>query len=1024
MNRACLWMLAGFVTLSGGAWANPAAEFPELPSPSYRVHADAKGRVFAPLAHPVYLLLSTSPKGDAAAVFQSKPTKLPETPVLLKAGANVLKNHAVGVQEFVVHADGTPPRTKPVFRNTAVYRRANRWFIGQGAVFALEGTDTASGLGQTWAALAGQPFQLADTLQLDLRQDRRFRMQYYSVDQVGNPESPRIVDFEVDVTPPQTVLRFEGPHHESSVASKGVLVLEAEDAGAGVKELLYQLDNGTLKRYQRPLRADSMASGKHTLQFYSRDRVNNTEARHTTTFYHDTTPPDLQIVAEAGVFKYDGVVYISDQTRIRLDTRDAAAGVESVSFRVDEGKVGPYQQPFLAPPNSGLHWIHGDTVDRVGNRRHHRLKLYTDGTPPTTDFRIEGPLYWSGNTVIINRDSQVILTATDLESRVKTLWVCLDDKDCVPYQVPITIAETGPHRLQFYAEDHVGNREATRSLAIVVDNSPWATSMVSKVGGKARKRWVLSEDHGLMGAAGLEFFLRISADEAGEQDSYLLAIPPAEQGPQPLVFARNKPGTLKLSLSRMAKHFRVNIDGDAPVTKPRLSSARHYTRGGVTYFGEGAALTLIAQEPQLGFQSGVDQLLYSLNDSGFVHYTAPIDLFFLERQYQVRYYAVDRVGNAEPTKTLQFEVDLTPPRTNHEVQQPFFGNTLSPKSRISLASADGLSGVKEVRYQFGEENPRRYQRALTGSVLQALPEGVHEFRYFATDRVGNRELPHTLEFTLDKTPPAVALSVFGKQHKSPEGKFFVAKSTRFRLAAQELRTEVDEIRYRIGEGAWQQYRKPFGLPEKAGRHRVSYDATDKVGNRSKRQDSTVFLDLTPPETSHRLEGKQYRYEGTLFLNSQTRIYLHSADPGSGVGQVFYRFGTSTVQPYSTPITQPTTGAHVLRYFAVDQVGNGETPTHVEFFVDSTPPELSIQGIPPEVRQGNRRILRSGSHVQLEVRDAHSGVQEVAYSINGKPFRLYRRAIQAVPQDGVVTLEVYADDWVNNHAERRVQFVVE
>jgi hypothetical protein len=118
------------------------------------------------------------------------------------------------------------------------------------------------------------------------------------------------------------------------------------------------------------------------------------------------------------------------------------------------------------------------------------------------------------------------------------------------------------------------------------------------------------------------------------------------------------------------------------------------------------------------------------------------------------------------------------------------------------------------------------------------------------------------------------------------------------------------------------------------------------------------------------------------------------------------------------------GAHVLRYFAVDQVGNGETPTHVEFFVDSTPPELSIQGIPPEVRQGKRRILRSGSHIQLEVRDAHSGVQEVAYSINGKPFRLYRRAIQAVPQDGVVTLEVYADDWVNNHVERRVQFVVE
>jgi hypothetical protein len=30
----------------------------------------------------------------------------------------------------------------------------------------------------------------------------------------------------------------------------------------------------------------------------------------------------------------------------------------------------------------------------------------------------------------------------------------------------------------------------------------------------------------------------------------------------------------------------------------------------------------------------------------------------------------------------------------------------------------------------------------------------------------------------------------------------------------------------------------------------------------------------------------------------------------------------------------------------------------------------------------------------------------------------------VPQDGVVTLEVYADDWVNNHVERRVQFVVE
>ena len=81
--------------------------------------------------------------------------------------------------------------------------------------------------------------------------------------------------------------------------------------------------------------------------------------------------------------------------------------------------------------------------------------------------------------------------------------------------------------------------------------------------------------------------------------------------------------------------------------------------------------------------SGVAKIYYSIDGAAYKTYSSPIKLAE-EKSYQLKYYAVDRVGNAEEVKEMTVQLDLTAPTTSLTVEGDLKEDVLSARSKIAL----------------------------------------------------------------------------------------------------------------------------------------------------------------------------------------------------------------------------------------------------------------------------------------------------------------------------------------------------
>ncbi len=1022
--------------LTWGSVQGQEVQWPQPPEHRPKVYVNDDGTTYAPLRQPVFLGLALQPEAeDAVSVPDPEPQE--QSGIPLKEGENKVRNLAVKSEAYTVIGDGTPPTTQPNYPDTPSYETPERDFIGQNSQFELVAEDQLSGVWKTWASYEGKPYVPAAGLKLNLEVDGVHTFKYFSVDHVGNEEPLQDLVLVVDLTAPVTQVIPQGPHLNLAVATSGRLVLEAEDGASGVDRIRYRIDEGKEQRYRSPIEMKDVPPGAHTLYISAVDRVKNEEVWQTVPFQHDNKPPELEIKVEGREYRQDGVVYVSSSSPIRLLAEDEFSEIQSLEYNLDDGEWLNYEEPFLPPQKAGLHWIGARVSDKAENEGIYRRRVYVDGTPPTTGYRISGSSSWNDDTVIIGFNTSIFFEATDLESRVEKTMVCINDEECRPYDKPLQWDQDGDYTIRFYSIDNVENQEKPQVLLVRVDQARWADASGAGAdggdGGSAigedgrvshRKRWFVHEEHGLMGAAGLEFFLRLSVSPEEDAPYFQMEFDPDDQDPQPLFFGKGGSRALGVGLPGTKRLFRINIDDSDPRTTAKLENARKFQRGDTTFYSEGLILDLTARDVGKEKQSGVESVFYSIDGSGFVEYEEPIKLFFSEKVYRVRYYALDRVGNAEKVKFLEFSIDLAPPLTTHKVDGPFFGSTLSAQTSIELRSDDGLSGVAGIYYSFDNGTEQLYRRPLTASLLRDLSEGDHLLTYYAVDAVGNKETPRKLSFSLDHKPPAVSLKVRGEQHLANNGRTYVARTTMFSLSATEKSSEVLKVLYSFDTGELESYSKSFGLPEVERRHTISFSSLDRVGNVTPRQSQDFYLDLTAPVTSHEVEGTRYLYKGELYLNAQTEIRLLASDGGAGIRETRYRINGGKQEVYKGPIRIDQTGRYELTYYSVDEVGNTEEQKSFQFIVDATDPEVAIRSTPAFRESDGKFFIKRGSLLHIDTKDPQSGVREVSYSLNGRNKRLYRRAISRLPIRGSITLDIQVDDWVNNRSTRFITFEIE
>ncbi len=104
-------------------------------------------------------------------------------------------------------------------------------------------------------------------------------------------------------------------------------------------------------------------------------------------------------------------------------------------------------------------------------------------------------------------------------------------------------------------------------------------------------------------------------------------------------------------------------------------------------------------------------------------------------------------------------------------------------------------------------------------------------------------------------------------------------------------------------------------------------------------------DLLPPVTTASLSGAQGQ---SGFYRSDVSLALPAIDDNSGILKTQYNLDNSGYQDYWNQVNVSSEGAHSIKFYSTDKAGNNETEQTVNFTIDKTTPELSMQ-FDPSVR---------------------------------------------------------------------------
>jgi hypothetical protein len=177
----------------------------------------------------------------------------------------------------------------------------------------------------------------------------------------------------------------------------------------------------------------------------------------------------------------------------------------------------------------------------------------------------------------------------------------------------------------------------------------------------------------------------------------------------------------------------------------------------------------------------------------------------------------------------------------------------------------------------------------------------------------------------------------------------------------------------------------------------------------------LYADGIPPKTSTSFDPKVGVQKGNVFyLSGSSALELSANDPSSGVHGIYYSINNSEFQPYQTPFVFDKEGEYIIRFYAVDNVGNKEDEGERTVIVDTTPPEttINIEGT------HHNQVITAQTRLSLKSSDK-IGVKETFYSINdGKESRYQGLISIANLPEGDHTIYWYSKDLVGNIEEKK------
>ncbi len=454
-----------------------------------KIYQSPKGKLYINKALPLYLYISSSKDINAKKFrLESENSKKYTNPMYLDTeGYNtvrspskvdtVTKKTIYPLEDiiFEVYSDSKAPRTSIDNTNIICYKKNNINYIGKKLNIKFKQYDAISGVEATYYSINGSDYKKYNE-PIIFDKETEYTLKYYSVDNVGNVEKPHEIIYSIDLSAPKTNLSIDKDKYNNVISSRSKIILSSTDEISKVKKILFHFDESNTYQYTKPIIISGLKEGEHKITYYSIDNINNKETEKVFSFYLDKTPPMIIDEILGNTFIANGKKYSSGRSRIKLTTMDNKAGVKDIKYSINNAEYIEYTKPFYIK-QSGKLSIKSIVTDNVNNRNTVNILTnksniaYVDLSGPELGHSFAKPHFTIKDTTFIHKSTKIFLSSKDRESGINKIEYTVDDSSLKIFDKSFSIANEGPHKINYTAYDNVDNSNVN-SFICFVDNTP------------------------------------------------------------------------------------------------------------------------------------------------------------------------------------------------------------------------------------------------------------------------------------------------------------------------------------------------------------------------------------------------------------------------------------------------------------------------------------------------------------------------------------------------------------------------
>lgn len=453
-----------------------------------KIYRAENGTLYANKELPIYFRIATSADDDAESflLMPDEGSKKYANPMYLDTeGYNtfrspskvdtVTKQVVYPIEDIIyeLYSDSYAPATKFSFDNKQYYKKDSVYFFGEKIEIKFDAQDATSGIENTYLSIDKQTYKKYTT-PIELGEEKLYQIKFYSVDNVGNVESPKSINIKIDLSKPTTKLTVEPDLYNDILSPRSRIALEASDENSKIKKTVFSINGGTFYNYTNPVIISGLKEGEHTIAYYSIDNVGNEEVQQEYKFYLDKTPPMIVDELVGNTFIANGREYSSGRSKVKLTAMDNKAGVQQIRYSINDGEFLEYTAPFYLS-KSGKLKIQTFVTDNVNNQVINTIMTnksnisYVDLTGPVLGHSFIGANFISRDTAYITSDTKIKLAARDDAAGYKRMEYSIDNGEIKEYTESFSIENEGLHAVTYTGFDNVDN-SSTNTIICVEDN--------------------------------------------------------------------------------------------------------------------------------------------------------------------------------------------------------------------------------------------------------------------------------------------------------------------------------------------------------------------------------------------------------------------------------------------------------------------------------------------------------------------------------------------------------------------------